>query len=221
MVVNSYDIDLSYLTLDGTCIILDLSWDCTISRCTISSVPGDGVYLSDCSGNIIDACSITSSAATGIALEATTTTTISNNLLQDNTDEEIFIYGDSMGNQIYYNQIYVGLESVKDNGFSNTWDNGVSYGNWWSDYGGTGTYTIPGTAGSVDNYPRGPSSTDTTPPPLPTTTTPLSNYTTTPGLGGVLIRSWTPMDLTIRVVLVLAIGMIYGALVVLFIKRLR
>lgn len=40
-----------------------------------------------------------------------------------------------------------------DNGLNNRWDDGVSVGNFWSDYEGTGEYSIPGTAESVDHYP--------------------------------------------------------------------
>ena len=36
-------------------------------------------------------------------------------------------------------------------GFNNTWDNGVDTGNWWSDYSGTGSYTISG--GLEDRWP--------------------------------------------------------------------
>jgi len=35
----------------------------------------------------------------------------------------------------------------------NQWDDGVSEGNYWSDYSGTGTYAIPG-GDSVDRYPQ-------------------------------------------------------------------
>ena len=41
-----------------------------------------------------------------------------------------------------------------DNGIGNQWDDGVGTGNSWSDYFGNGTYSIPGTAGSIDHFPR-------------------------------------------------------------------
>ncbi len=53
------------------------------------------------------------------------------------------------GNEFAANDQYNAL----DDGYDNTWDDGVSMGNGWSDYVGPGAYSIPGTAGSVDNYP--------------------------------------------------------------------
>ena len=41
-----------------------------------------------------------------------------------------------------------------DNGQNNKWDNGIAKGNFWDDYNGDGNYEIPGSAGSVDHYPR-------------------------------------------------------------------
>ncbi|MHA2140303.1 MAG: right-handed parallel beta-helix repeat-containing protein [Candidatus Thorarchaeota archaeon] len=38
---------------------------------------------------------------------------------------------------------------------TNMWDDGVSFGNEWGDYEGTGVYLIPGNRGSVDRYPIG------------------------------------------------------------------
>ncbi|MFX1261984.1 MAG: nitrous oxide reductase family maturation protein NosD [Promethearchaeota archaeon] len=46
---------------------------------------------------------------------------------------------------------------------TNLWDNGVSLGNNWDDYEGTGVYLIPGDRGSIDRFPVG-SDSDTTAP---------------------------------------------------------
>lgn len=40
-----------------------------------------------------------------------------------------------------------------DNGANNTWDDGVSRGNNYTDYDQEATVLIPGTAGAVDRYP--------------------------------------------------------------------
>ncbi|MFW9883493.1 MAG: NosD domain-containing protein [Candidatus Thorarchaeota archaeon] len=53
-----------------------------------------------------------------------------------------------IGNQIGWNGI-----NAQDDGSMNNWDDGVSKGNAWSDYSGSGPYTIQGLAGSVDNFP--------------------------------------------------------------------
>ena len=43
--------------------------------------------------------------------------------------------------------------NARDNGLVNYWDQGSGNGNAWSDYSGTGVYSIQGTAGSVDHFP--------------------------------------------------------------------
>jgi hypothetical protein len=52
-------------------------------------------------------------------------------------------------NRLGYNT----LGNAMDNGTSNLFDDDVSTGNAWHDYGGTGNYNVPGTAGSIDRYP--------------------------------------------------------------------
>lgn len=44
-------------------------------------------------------------------------------------------------------------EVARDYGTSNLWDDGISIGNAWLDYQGTGVYNIPGNAGSTDHFP--------------------------------------------------------------------
>lgn len=61
------------------------------------------------------------------------------------------IYG-SANNILYGN--FILFSNVFDNGTNNGWDNGAGFGNYWSSYNGTGTYPIPGTAGSVDRFPQ-------------------------------------------------------------------
>lgn len=56
-------------------------------------------------------------------------------------------------NRVYYNLVGCNGLNGEDHGSSNTWDDGLSQGNSWSDYSGTGWYGIEGTAGSYDRYP--------------------------------------------------------------------
>jgi parallel beta-helix repeat protein len=72
----------------------------------------------------------------------------------------MMVYGslnDFVGNAIIHN----GIGQATDDGSANFWDDGISEGNHWSNYNGSGVYQIDGSAGSVDNYPvldfgRGP-----------------------------------------------------------------
>ncbi len=79
--------------------------------------------------------------------------TIVNNAIYNNSGHGISIRG--YDNTIYGNAIGWNEEgNAIDSGSDNTWDNGIDTGNWWSDYNGTGEYTIDGNAHSVDRYPN-------------------------------------------------------------------
>ncbi|TFG29064.1 right-handed parallel beta-helix repeat-containing protein [Candidatus Thorarchaeota archaeon] len=223
LVIQSSEIQLEHLTLFGTCIIMEQSWMCSVSFCTIYGAPGDGVFFNDCSQMTVDGCYILSCTACGISLHNTGETSLFDNTILMNDLEQIYIDGDSSSNYIYNNEIHVGSFGVQDDGSSNYWDNGVSIGNGWSDYNGSGFYYIPGSAGSIDHYPREASS--ITAPTIATTTTTITTTTTTttnsPDSGEILISNWTPMDISVRVMLGLFIGVSYSALVIITIKRFR
>ena len=55
---------------------------------------------------------------------------------------------------IFDNEFWNQTPQATDNGWHNTWDNGIDRGNAWSDYSGTGVYFIEGTANATDRYPR-------------------------------------------------------------------
>lgn len=65
----------------------------------------------------------------------------------------IRLTANSRNNRVYYNLLGCNGLNGEDHGLSNTWDDGSSQGNFWSDYSGTGWYEIEGTAESYDRYP--------------------------------------------------------------------
>ena len=212
-VYGSTTIEIRDCMLSGTCAVFENSADCNISSCSIEGAPGDGIYLVNCDNIRIGECTISNNAASGISLQITDNTLIVNNVIRDNSLEQISITGSSSGNRIYNNEIHVGtMTGALDNGEDNYWDDSVSIGNLWSDYDGSGTYEISGTANSIDHFPR-----DTSTPLTPTTNT-TGTTSTTLQPGEVSVTSWAPMDLTIRIALVVAIGVSYGVLVILAIK---
>ena len=54
-----------------------------------------------------------------------------------------------IGNRIGWSTVCNAL----DDGVENSWDDGESIGNSWSDYSGTGVYYVNGTATSIDHFP--------------------------------------------------------------------
>jgi parallel beta-helix repeat protein len=79
-----------------------------------------------------------------------------------NTVEGNSGYGINLAIFSDYNTVYGNNLSanVDGNGYgyqnTNTWDDSVSIGNYWDDYEGPGTYSIPGPGNNVDRYPLGP-----------------------------------------------------------------
>jgi len=62
-------------------------------------------------------------------------------------------------NRFFGNVLFDNADSnAMDDGTSNQWDDGISIGNTWGDYNGKGVYVVPGSAGSVDHYPKGTTS---------------------------------------------------------------
>ena len=94
------------------------------------------------------------------------------------TSSDMTIYDNLIG----WNDNYEGL----DNGAGNSWDDGVSLGNRWGNYMGTGTYLVSGTSGSIDMYP---SKGDTIAPFID----PPEDIQLTYGDTGSLIR-WSPVE---------------------------
>jgi len=193
--------------------------DCSIIDNTvegISSVWAYGIHFSDSHnttvrGNELHELYIAIQFAWG-----STNCIISDNLIHDNRGYGIKLGEnevDCEGFRIYNNSFwYNDLGHAIDNGNSNYWDDGISLGNQWDDYNGTGVYTIPGSAGSVDHFPRAdPYYTRTTTiiTTSSTTTTPTTNQTT----GGI---SNLPIEF-----IILGIGVIGVVVVVLVLVKKR
>jgi len=96
----------------------------------------------------------------GIHLQTTSECNFTSNLIAYNTVIGVSLSFGCSENHIFNNRIaFNQKESIhedvnaQDDGHNNLWDDNVSIGNEWGDYSGTGVYTIPGSAGSVDRYP--------------------------------------------------------------------
>lgn len=224
---ESDDITFSGITLEYGLISFHISDNCAIRFCDLGYGPGAGVTLDRCNWVSIYEVRVYDSTSTGIYLLDSWDCTIRNCVLESNFDNQIEISGDSEQNVIYNNSLSGGtLSRALDNGDNNNWNSGTT-GNWWSDYDGSGYYYIPGTAGSVDHYPRGPSATTSsttgTSNTTTSTTTTETQPTTAPPLildrGEMRLIQWVPMEFSARVLIVVSVVLIYGA--VAFIVLLR
>ena len=131
---------------------LSASDECALVRNIATNNTGDGFCLLDA-----DRCVITGNTASrnniGFYLGHSNACTIANNTAVKNR-YGIYVEQGSANNTIFLNRFgYNRVFNAFNDGSSNFWDNGVSLGNYWSDYAGNGTYFIPGSAGSMDHFP--------------------------------------------------------------------
>ncbi|MFX1283201.1 MAG: nitrous oxide reductase family maturation protein NosD [Promethearchaeota archaeon] len=118
-------------------IILDTCNNCTITNCTISKCY-QGIYTLGSAYCQIFNNSITNNLAYGINILSAYEIAISNTIFHNS-----FIENNPNG-----------FSQASDNGTSNYWYNlELQQGNYWSDWNGTGFYTIAGIANTSDIYP--------------------------------------------------------------------
>lgn len=92
----------------------------------------------------------------GVELWSSNYTLFTNNIVHEN-EIGILLSSTTSHNLIYWNSFYWNIDNnAVDDGVSNVWDDGISRGNIWSDYEGSGPYTIPGEAQSIDRFPNVP-----------------------------------------------------------------
>ncbi|MHA1224301.1 MAG: right-handed parallel beta-helix repeat-containing protein [Candidatus Heimdallarchaeaceae archaeon] len=83
---------------------------------------------------------------------------ILNNTFQNNINYTIYLSSSVTNSSLYNNSFYLsnlnGTSQAYDSGINNVWYNSTELiGNLWSDWNGTGSYSIDGTALSLDLYP--------------------------------------------------------------------
>lgn len=132
-------------------ITLDYILDCNFTKNTIHSNLNDGVLIDRPARCIFDRNNVSSNGFNGIDVEESVDCIYTDNVFEDNDYYAIQIRRSSVNN-ILYNNIF--FDPCDDDGSSNYWDNQLDTGNAWWDYSGTGTYSIAGSANSVDHYPR-------------------------------------------------------------------
>ncbi len=89
----------------------------------------------------------------GIYIRYSTFCTIFENHVYYCDSTGIWLGKESENCQVFLNSIGGNWRNALDDGDGNQWDDGVSIGNSWSDYSGTGWYYISGTASNYDRYP--------------------------------------------------------------------
>ena len=139
-------------------IYLEGATDCAIKDNTVwgnYGIMGEcGIYVQSSTFCNITHNIVYNNTENGIFLEYGEDLIVSHNIVYDNTEYGILL-DDCNRTLLYYNDIgwnqwsahaSVGSTSI------NHWDDG-EFGNWWSDYGGSGPYNISGPTGEQDMHP--------------------------------------------------------------------
>ena len=147
---------ISNSLLDNVGDAIHLSAQCNGSKIISNVICGNrrGVYITsdEC---VIQDNSIFHNNWEGIYAFSVSGIEISNNTIIGSLLEGILLEGLCTFNQIKYNKLgWNSGGNTDDSDMSSNWDDGMSLGNYWDDYSGTGIYPIQGTAGSIDNWPR-------------------------------------------------------------------
>ncbi|TFH03557.1 MAG: hypothetical protein E4H14_16560, partial [Candidatus Thorarchaeota archaeon] len=128
-----------------------------LRECSVKDNLNHGVFLYYSHYGAILSSNITTNEVDGISLFGSDYNLIVNNTVNGNSGYGINAYVFSDYNIIYGNII---TSNIGGNGYgyqsTNTWDDSVSVGNYWSDYHGPGTYSIAGPGNNSDRYPQGP-----------------------------------------------------------------
>ena len=142
--------------LPGAAFYIQSSDFQVISSNEVSNNSMAGMYL-DISESTIENNVVFGNIENGISVDGRRDTIVGN-LIYENGGVGLAL-GSCISCLIYDNNIGYNLEGNAIDGqtiasFANQWDDGVSIGNGWSDYSGSGTYTVSGFGDAIDHYPR-------------------------------------------------------------------
>ncbi len=128
----------------------------TIDKCNFSDSQSYAMRYDNIHGTVMNS-SFSRGDFNSVRLEDCENMTFMYNEFFDN-DGYAFYLDNSVNNSIHHNNFRDNngaLGQALDNDGNNTWDDGVSEGNYWSDWNGTGTYDVGGSDNAVDRYPLG------------------------------------------------------------------
>ncbi len=158
-----------------------------------------GIYLDSSDSSIVSDNDCSYNHNFGIYLYNSSSCFLSYNLFQENGEYGIDLHSSSANNLIHNNTFVDnnlgGTSQGHDDGANNYWyDSTIQEGNYWSDWSGTGSYSIDGVAGAFDLYPLDEPTVNLGPPVIttiihspstPKELDPVDIYTTVTSLYGV------------------------------------
>ncbi len=146
----------------------------TIANNTCSNNNEYGIWFRDSDSSTVANNTCSNNDWYGISLEESDFCVVTYNLLQENENYGVYLYLDSDNNLVHHNTFVDnnlgGTSQAIDSGANNYWYDTVALeGNYYNDWSGTGSYSIDGSAGSIDLYPLdgSPSDPPSDPPLIP------------------------------------------------------
>ena len=137
----------------GYAISITNSESCKIIDCFIKGSFKYGMFLIELDDLVLEN-NIVHGCIYGVDLVASNSL-VTRNILAYCGVANLYMTAMASSNQIYENRFgRAGDVPVYDYGAGNKFDDGVNVGNEWSGYKGEGQYEVPGSAGSVDHYPK-------------------------------------------------------------------
>jgi parallel beta-helix repeat protein len=128
-----------------------------IANNTCNSNHWDGIFLWESDSSTISSNICNNNSLSGIYLSNSDYNSIVWNRLSGNGDYGIYLDLNSDNNTIHHNSFVANTQhesQASDDGMNNQWyDETLLEGNSWSDYSGTDSYLIAGSAGASDPYP--------------------------------------------------------------------
>ena len=112
----------------------------------------DGIFLDYTTDSVVEDNTISNGLMNGVFVKNSFDNRIFDNTIFENDIGIRFL--ENSGECMIYNNILANNknENAFDDGTDNHW-NFTTYGNHWSDYSGSGVYTIPGSSGAIDYHP--------------------------------------------------------------------
>ena len=128
-----------------------------VEDCQVEDNGNNGIYFySSFNGSIIHN-EVNRNDYDGISIWVSYGFNVMNNTVTENHNYGILLHHFCENNTIYGNII---SDNSVGNGYDyeseNSWDDGISKGNFWSDYIGPGPYYLDGPGNNLDNFPIGP-----------------------------------------------------------------
>ncbi|MHA2135466.1 MAG: right-handed parallel beta-helix repeat-containing protein [Candidatus Thorarchaeota archaeon] len=131
-------------------IAIGLSTNSTIFNNSVYNNERDGILLGNCLGLEMRRNRIANNSYSGVVLRTSSECLLTNNSIYGNLAYGVNINQTCTRIRVFWNRIgWNNITNAIDDGEDTMWDDGWSLGNSWSDYNGTGVYTVPGTAGAV------------------------------------------------------------------------